>query len=251
MIEQTILNFRMMLPIVLRCSNLVLSSTPGSRPKLQAHLTLTIASIDPELALVVLYTIRIRPDNSMITELASLPLLADSMTLAQDRHIFRRLVTREGPTEAVCISVIYIRRKAAKYTPKQEEFYGAKTGKSLQKTDEAPPGKHTKKLYNSLDRVDVAILAQLRTNISRLKTYLYKVKVAKTDDCDCGALETIQQFLLLCPRWRQKRQGMRAAHGSRYCNVSYALGGYSNHRQDRRWREGQMEIRLECSRSYN
>jgi ribonuclease HI len=136
------------------------------------------------------------------------------------------------PAETVPISVIYARGKVANYTPKQEEFYGAKTGKFLQKIDKALPGKHTKKLYNSLNRVDAAILAQLRTNISRLNTYLYKIKVAETDKCECGALETVQHFLFLCPRWRQKRQGMRAAHGNRYCNISYALGGYSDHREN-------------------
>ena len=131
-----------------------------------------------------------------------------------------------SPAETVPISVIYARGKATDYTPKQEEFYGAKTGRFLQEIDESPPGKHTKKLFNSLNRVDAAILAQLRTNIFRLETYLYKIKVAETDNCDWGALETVQHFLLLCPRWRQKRQGIRAAHGSRYYNISYALGGF-------------------------
>ncbi|KAH0023405.1 hypothetical protein KCU78_g5426, partial [Aureobasidium melanogenum] len=82
-----------------------------------------------------------------------------------------------APAETVPISVIYARGKAVKYTPKQEEFYGAKTGKSSQKIDKALPGKHTRKLYNALNRTDAAILAQLRTNISRLNTYLYKIKV--------------------------------------------------------------------------
>jgi hypothetical protein len=136
------------------------------------------------------------------------------------------------PAETVSISVIYARGKAANYTPRQEKFYRAKTRKFLQKIDKALPGKHTKKLYNSLDRVDAAILAQLRTNISRLNTYLYKIKVAETDKCESGALETVQHFLFLCPRWRQKRQGIRVAHGNRYCNISYALGGYLDHREN-------------------
>jgi hypothetical protein len=96
--------------------------------------------------------------------------------------------------ETVPVSVIYARGKAANYTPKQEEFYGAKTRKFLQKPDKALPGKHTKKLNNPLHRVGAAILAQLRTNISRLNTYLYKIKVAETDKRDCGALETVQHF---------------------------------------------------------
>ena len=146
-----------------------------------------------------------------------------------------------SPAEVVPISVIYARGKAARYTPKQEEFYGAKTGKFLQRVDKALPGKHTKKLYNSLNRADAAILAQLRTNISRLNTYLHRIKVAETDRCDCGALETVQHFLFLCPRWRQQRQGMKAAHGSRYCNISYALGGYSDHKENGRIVDGEKD----------
>lgn len=80
--------------------------------------------------------------------------------------------------------------------------------------------------------MDASILAQLRTNISRLNTYLHKIKVVETDKCECGALETVQHFLFLCPRWRHHRQGMRVAHGSRYCNISYALGGYSDHKEN-------------------
>jgi hypothetical protein len=101
-------------------------------------------------------------------------------------------------------------------------------------------GKYTKKLYNSLNRVDAAILAQIRTNISRLNT-LHKIKVAETDKCDCGALGTVQHFLSLCPRWRQKRQGMRTAHGSRYCNISYTLGGYSDHRENGKIVDGEKD----------
>jgi hypothetical protein len=63
------------------------------------------------------------------------------------------------PAETVPISIIYARGKAANYTPKQEKFYRAKTRKFLQKIDKALPGKHIKKLYNSLNRVDAAILA--------------------------------------------------------------------------------------------
>lgn len=97
-------------------------------------------------------------------------------------------------------SVIYARGKASNYTPKQEKFYGVKTGKFLQKIDKALPEKHTKKLYDLLSREDAAILAQLRTNIFKLNTYLYKINIAKTDKCECRALETVQHFLFLCPR---------------------------------------------------
>ena len=96
-----------------------------------------------------------------------------------------------SPAERVPISVIYARGKAAGYTPEQEEFYGAKTGKFLQSINKALPGKHTKKMYNSLNRADAAILTQLRTNISRLNTYLHRIKATETDKCDCRVPETV------------------------------------------------------------
>lgn len=84
--------------------------------------------------------------------------------------------------------------------PKQKEFYGAKTGKFLQRIDKALPGKHTKTLYNARNGTDASRMAQLKTNISILNTYLHKIKIAETDKCECGVLETVQHFLFFCPR---------------------------------------------------
>lgn len=145
------------------------------------------------------------------------------------------------PAATVPISVIHGRGKLAGLKPKQEEFYGAKTGKFLQRIDKALPGKHIRKLYNALKRIDAAILAQLRTNISRLNTYLHKIKVAETDKCECGVLETVQHFLFFCPRWRQQRQDMKSAHGRRFCNISYALGGYSDHKENGKIVDGEKD----------
>ncbi|THW03068.1 hypothetical protein D6D24_10740, partial [Aureobasidium pullulans] len=85
------------------------------------------------------------------------------------------------PANDVPISAIYARAKVMDFKPKLKEFYGATTGKHLQKIDKALPGKHTTKLYNALNRTAAAILVQLRTNISRLNTYLSKINVADTD----------------------------------------------------------------------
>jgi len=90
-------------------------------------------------------------------------------------------------------------------------LYGVKTKKFLQKIDKVLPGEHTRKLYNALNRTDAAILAKLKTDISRLDTYHHKIKVTKTDNCDCGVLETVQHFLFFCSRWRHQRQDMEAA----------------------------------------
>ena len=145
------------------------------------------------------------------------------------------------PTDKVPISAIYARAKAMEFKPESQEFYGATTGKHLQKIDKALPGKHTIKLYNALNRTAAAILVQLRTNISRLNTYLSKINAADTDKCECGMTETVSHFLFLCPRWRNERQEMRSAHGSRYCDLSYALGGYSIHEENGKKVDGEKD----------
>ena len=145
------------------------------------------------------------------------------------------------PTDKVPISAIYARAKAMEFKPESQEFYGATTGKHLQKIDKALPGKHTIRLYNALNRTAAAILVQLRTNISRLNTYLSKINAADTDKCECGMTETVSHFLFLCPRWRNERQEMRSAHGSRYCDLSYALGGYSIHEENGKKVDGEKD----------
>ncbi|KAG9511564.1 hypothetical protein KCV07_g10085, partial [Aureobasidium melanogenum] len=145
------------------------------------------------------------------------------------------------PASDVPISAIYARAKAMGFKPKVQEFYGATTGKHLQKVDKALPGKHTNKLYNALNRKSAAVLVQMRTNISRLNTYLRKINVTDTDKCECGIKETVQHFLFLCPRWRNERQAMKSAHGNRYWDLSYALGGYSTTEREGKQVDGEKD----------
>jgi ribonuclease HI len=149
--------------------------------------------------------------------------------------------TMPNRADRVPISAIYARAKVMDFKPKLQEFYGATIGKHLQKIDKALPGKHTNKLYNALNRTAAAILVQLRTNISRLNTYLSKINVADTDRCECGMTETVPHFLFSCPRWRNERQAMKSAHGSRYWDVSYALGGYSTAERDGKKVDGEKD----------
>jgi hypothetical protein len=100
-----------------------------------------------------------------------------------------------NPANNVPNSAIYARVKVMDFKPKHKEFYGATTSKHLQKIDKTVPGKHTVKIYNALNRTAAAILAQLRTNISRLNIYLSKINVADTDRCECGMTETVPHFL--------------------------------------------------------
>ena len=72
-------------------------------------------------------------------------------------------------------------------------------GKYTRKFDTALPGKHTSCLYNAFKRTEAEILAQLRTGMSRLNGYLYRIKAIDSDLCACGqAKETVEHFLFRC-----------------------------------------------------
>ena len=74
-----------------------------------------------------------------------------------------------------------------------------RVGEYTRKLDTALPGTHTRLLYNNFKRTEAGILAQLRTGISRLNGYLYRINAAQTDLCACGqAEETVEHFLFRC-----------------------------------------------------
>jgi hypothetical protein len=59
-------------------------------------------------------------------------------------------------------------------------------GKLSKRVDTALPGKHTQKLYDQLTQREASMLAQLRTGMARLNLYLFIIKAAPSDQCDCG-----------------------------------------------------------------
>jgi hypothetical protein len=72
----------------------------------------------------------------------------------------------------------------------REALHATATGQFTKEIDKALPQKHTKALYDHLSREEAVILAQLRTNKSKLNEYLAKINASMTDLCDCGQAET-------------------------------------------------------------
>jgi hypothetical protein len=69
-----------------------------------------------------------------------------------------------------------------------------KVGRHSKRGDTALPGKHTRLLYDRLSRKEAGILAQLRTGMAKINTYLHRIKAAASDQCACGqARETVVQ----------------------------------------------------------
>lgn len=100
------------------------------------------------------------------------------------------------------------------------------TGNSLRSIDSAIPGEHTLKLYNTLNRKEASILAQLRTGHSRLNGFLAEINISESDQCECGqSVETIRHFLLLCPQFERQRRVLVDKLGPQFGNVPHMVGG--------------------------
>ncbi len=94
-------------------------------------------------------------------------------------------------------------------------------------------GKHTDILYNGRTKKQSQILFQLRTEISRLNSYLAKIQALDSDQCQCKCdIETVDHFLFRCSRWKNLRQELRGLVGHRWGDLAYALGEWSNERKD-------------------
>jgi len=103
-----------------------------------------------------------------------------------------------------------------------------KVGKFSKRVDTALPGKHTQRLYNQCTWKEASVLAQLRTGIARLNSYLVLIKAAPSDQCDCGeARETVEHFLFRCRRWTEHRKEMLQCTETYRSNISFYLGGKS------------------------
>ena len=70
------------------------------------------------------------------------------------------------------------------------------------------------------------MLAQLRTGMARLNTYLYRINAARSDLCACGqARETVEHFLFRCTKWTAFRTEMLQCTETHRSNISFYLGG--------------------------
>ena len=59
-------------------------------------------------------------------------------------------------------------------------------GKFSKELDIALPGTHTRILYDGFKKKEAQVLAQLRTGMSYLNDYLYRIGAAESDQCACG-----------------------------------------------------------------
>lgn len=140
-----------------------------------------------------------------------------------------RAATQEDSTPQELVS----RMKSTTLNIAQSQAVASKelpenVGRHSKRVDAALPGKHTRQLYDRLSWKEASVLAQLRTGMARLNGYLYRIKVAETDQCACGqARETVEHFLFRCRKWTTHRTEMLQCTHTHRSNISFFLGGKS------------------------
>ncbi|PHH91538.1 hypothetical protein CDD83_84 [Cordyceps sp. RAO-2017] len=116
-------------------------------------------------------------------------------------------------------------------------------GKYSRRIDKALPGKLTRALYDSLKRREAEALAQLRTGLTRLNSYLHRIGAVESDMCDCGqAAETIEHFLFRCKKWTTQPEIMVRYSRTKIGNLSFFLGGKAWYGNDR-WKPDMQAVR--------
>ena len=84
---------------------------------------------------------------------------------------------------------------------------------------------HGPMLYNKLPRSTSSKIIQLRTGHCGLNSYLHRFGIAESSTCECGTgQETVEHFLLECPRYREQRSEMRRKAGTGNMRVDVLLG---------------------------
>jgi len=116
-------------------------------------------------------------------------------------------------------------------------------GRYSKRIDKALPGRHTRALYEALKRRESDVLAQLRTGMMRLNSYLRKIGAAESDMCDCGqAPETTEHFLFRCKKWSGQREILFTCSRTKIGNLSFWLGGKATSDDDK-WEPDMRAVR--------
>jgi hypothetical protein len=128
----------------------------------------------------------------------------------------------EGPASQAKSTLI----NRARAKRQEERKIPQEVGGYSQEVDAALPGRHTRTLYDVLERKDASILAQLGTGMTHLNGYLNRIGATESDQCECGqARETVKHFLFRCTKWDILRTQMLEKSETRKGNLSYFLGG--------------------------
>ena len=116
-------------------------------------------------------------------------------------------------------------------------------GKYSKHVDTALPGKHTRELYDQLNRRESDILVQPRTGMARLNGFLHRIGAVDTSLCECGqSPETVEHFLFRCRKWTAQRKILLDCSREKIGNLSYFLGGKARSDNDK-WKPDMRAVK--------
>ena len=82
-------------------------------------------------------------------------------------------------------------------------------------------------MYNLFTKSEARILAQLRTGMTKLNKFLFKV--TDSEICECGNVkETVKHFLFICNRWTHLRRDMHNQTVEKWADLFFFLEGRSS-----------------------
>ncbi|EAQ90174.1 hypothetical protein CHGG_06793 [Chaetomium globosum CBS 148.51] len=104
----------------------------------------------------------------------------------------------------------------------------------------------------TLGSSEAGVLAQLRTGMAKLNTYLRRIGAVPSDQCACGqARETVDHFLFRCKQWDKHRTEMLQCTDVHRGNLSFYPGGRSPS-DDKSWSPNiKAVIHLETTHTTN
>jgi ribonuclease HI len=144
--------------------------------------------------------------------------------------------TQRPGMKSTMLNAARAKRGPTRYLPE-------KVGSHSKRVDTALPGRHTKRLYDKLSWNEANVLAQLRTGMARLNSYLHRINAAPTDQCACGHVrETVDHFLFRCTKWTTFRTEMLQVTAIHRSNISFYLGGKTR-TDDKSWTPDMKAVR--------
>lgn len=137
------------------------------------------------------------------------------------------------PLESLFCFTQYSNREQIHYyqDPTQNQ---AKVGRFIKSFDKALLGKHTNIIYNGRTKKQSQILCQLRTGICRLNSYLAQIQAVDSDQCRYNhGRETVDHFLLRCPRWSNLRYEFKRLAANRWGGFGLYIRGLVQQKERR------------------
>ena len=178
----------------------------------------------------------LRKQGNKVT-LAWIPKSEELWLQDKAKNVAKGATKKDSEVEGAIVRTVSTTANLALAARKGKSRLPEGVGKWTRAMDKALPGKHTRLLYDGLTKREASILAQLRTNKSKLRGYLSSCGAVESGQCECGRDdETVEYFLLKCRRWQSLQVRSMEREGRKLRpNLAALLGGKKHYGDDKYW----------------